>query len=131
MLTGIQIISHRNVAALILTYLVDLGVVDNFVGDIDFLVREAPAGLICHAHSPLNTPAVAISLGKLNSDITLLPDVALFTHLSNKASRGVTNTVVLHLLLALRVVVWLASVATGLVEGTTNGAAIDLLLSCA
>lgn len=112
------------------SYLVDLWVVDDLIGDVHLLVREGIARLICHAHCPLHAPAVAIGLCQLHCDLPLLPGVVLLPHLSHQAAGGVAHAMLLHQSLALLVVLRLAHVPTRLVQGPPHVPAVHLFGVC-
>lgn len=73
-----------------------------------------------------------INLGKLqevlmSTHVPLLVLESGLAHLRYEAGEGVADTVLVHEVLGLDVVFGLANVASALVEGATEGAAIDLL----
>mmetsp|Transcript_19105 Transcript_19105/g.32795 ORF Transcript_19105/g.32795 Transcript_19105/m.32795 type:complete len:336 (-) Transcript_19105:170-1177(-) len=106
--------------------LVDLWVVNDFICDEQLAVRERLASLIRHAHSALHAPAVAISFGQCDADLSLLPSVIVLTHLGNQTHGRVPHAMVLHQHLAILVVVGLPRIPARLIQGPPDCPSIQL-----
>jgi hypothetical protein len=83
------------------THLVDAWVVNDFVRDVQLAVWIALAGLVCHLHSPLNTPTKAISFRKVDCHISELKLVSISPHLQlTGCSKGLHDVIVTALVCA-------------------------------
>ena len=71
--------------------LVDTGVVDDLICDVQLPVWECLLCFVCHLHGALNAPAEAVRFCQLDSDIAKRKGVSLLAHLHTKSMRMMPN----------------------------------------